>query len=156
MSPGSAGLVTAQLGHSWQGTPFEAPESPPLPPITECPTSWPLYRLFLGAPNLPPEKHSQPPLPKIWQTWPTWHSRDRLYTPHHAHSPKPTKSTTTSLLKVFLHSAATLHTYITASGSSAFTWKIGALTTRATSVGYGDERAMRGSVVKPICRSRRK
>lgn len=62
-----------------------------------------------------------------------------------------TKSTTTSLWKVLRHSAATLHTYTTASGSSALTWKMGALTTRATSVGYGEERAMRGSVVKPIC-----
>ena len=41
---------------------------------------------------------------------------------------------TTSLPNVDLHSAATLQTYVTASGSSAFTWKIGALTTRATSV----------------------
>lgn len=64
---------------------------------------------------------------------------------------KPTRSTTTSLWNVFLHSDATLHTYITASGSSAFTWKMGALTTRATSVGYGDERAILGSVVNPIC-----
>lgn len=46
-----------------------------------------------------------------------------------------TRSTTTSLWKVLLHSAATLHTYMTASGSSAFTWKMGAFTTRATSVG---------------------
>lgn len=46
-----------------------------------------------------------------------------------------TRSTTTSLWKVLLHSAATLHTYMTASGSSEFTWKMGAFTTRATSVG---------------------
>lgn len=32
------------------------------------------------------------------------------------------------------------------------TWKMGALTTRATSVGYGEERAIRGSVVNPIWR----
>ena len=36
---------------------------------------------------------------------------------------------TTSLWNVFLHSAATLHTCTTASGSSAFTWKMGAETT---------------------------
>lgn len=118
---------------------------------------------------------SQPRLSKILQTRRAQHSRDRLrpwaLAPASppppprprpparprplalASAPRPTRSTTTSLLKVFLHSAATLHTYITASGSSAFTWKMGALTTRATSVGYGEERAIRGSVVKPICKA---
>jgi len=62
-----------------------------------------------------------------------------------------TKSMTTSLLHSERHSAATLQTCITASGLSALTWKIGALTTLATSVQYGDERDERGSVVKPIC-----
>ena len=61
-----------------------------------------------------------------------------------------TRSITTSLPHSERHSAATLQTCITASGLSAFTWKIGALTTRATSVQYGDERDERGSVVKPI------
>ena len=40
-----------------------------------------------------------------------------------------TKSMTTSLPNSARHSAATLQTCITASGSSAFTWKIGASTT---------------------------
>jgi hypothetical protein len=57
---------------------------------------------------------------------------------------------TTSFPKVDLHSDATLHTYMTASGSSALTWKIGALTTRATSVQYGEDLATLGSVVNPI------
>ena len=46
----------------------------------------------------------------------------------------PTKSITTSLCQVALHSAAILETSITGSGSTAFTWNIGALTTRPTSV----------------------
>ena len=41
------------------------------------------------------------------------------------------------LCQVALHSAAILATSITASGSSAFTWKMGAFTTRPTSVQYG-------------------
>lgn len=61
-----------------------------------------------------------------------------------------TRSMTTSFLNVHRHSAATLATCRTDSTSSALTWKIGALTTRATSVQYGLERAIRGSVVKPI------
>ena len=36
---------------------------------------------------------------------------------------------------------------MTASGSSPLTWKMGALTTRATSVQYGEDREKRGSVV---------
>ncbi|KOC70757.1 hypothetical protein WH47_06797, partial [Habropoda laboriosa] len=45
-----------------------------------------------------------------------------------------TISITTSLWKVALHSAATLQTCITATGSSELTWKIGAFTTLATSL----------------------
>ena len=62
----------------------------------------------------------------------------------------PTRSITTSLCQVALHSAAILATSITASGSSAFTWKIGALTTRPTSVQYGLDLEYLGSVVNPI------
>ena len=61
-----------------------------------------------------------------------------------------TRSITQSEWKVALHSAATLQTWTTASGSSAFTWKMGAFTTRATSVQYGDDRENLGSVVNPI------
>lgn len=61
-----------------------------------------------------------------------------------------TRSMTTSLPHSARHSAATLQTCITASGSSALTWNMGAPTTLATSVQYGDEREERGSVVKPI------
>ena len=43
------------------------------------------------------------------------------------------------LCQVALHSAAILDTSITASGSSAFTWKIGALTTRPGVAGVGGE-----------------
>lgn len=83
---------------------------------------------------------------------------------------------TISLLNCALHSAATLQTCITASGSSALTWKIGASTTypqansiinivRATnnvishlftlaiSVQYGEEREYLGSVVNPTWKS---
>ena len=45
-----------------------------------------------------------------------------------------TMSMTTSLRNSARNSAATLHTWCTASGSSALTWKMGAFTTRATSV----------------------
>ena len=47
---------------------------------------------------------------------------------------EPTRSMTQSFPQSALHWAATLQTCMTASGSSAFTWKMGALTTRATSV----------------------
>ena len=47
---------------------------------------------------------------------------------------------TTSLCQVALHSAAMLDTSMTASGSSALTWKMGAFTTLPTSVQYGLER----------------
>lgn len=57
-----------------------------------------------------------------------------------------------TFLKVRRHSDATLHTNITASGSSLFTWKMGHPITRPISVQYGDDRDARGSVVKPICK----
>ncbi len=66
--------------------------------------------------------------------------------------PGLTRSMTTSLRQSARHWAATRHTCMTASGSSAFTWKMGAFTTRATSVQYGEEREHRGSVVNPICK----
>mmetsp|Transcript_9541 Transcript_9541/g.31135 ORF Transcript_9541/g.31135 Transcript_9541/m.31135 type:complete len:327 (-) Transcript_9541:591-1571(-) len=62
----------------------------------------------------------------------------------------PTMSITTSFLKVWRHSAASRQTRTTASTSSPLTWKMGACTAFATSVQYGVERDMRGSVVKPI------
>ena len=64
-----------------------------------------------------------------------------------------TRSMTTSLPQAARQSAATLQTCMTASGSSALTCNIGAPTTRATSVQYGDERQKRGSVVNPIYRT---
>src|SRR5919112_6171863 len=59
-------------------------------------------------------------------------------------------STTTGFWKRWRYSVATLAAKTTASGSSPFTWKIGASTILATSDGYGEEREKRGSVVKPI------
>ena len=80
----------------------------------------------------------------------TFHFTTSIFLLHHLLRSILTKSMTTSLPHSERHSAATLHTCITASGSSAFTWKMGAFTTRATSVQYGEDREERGSVVKPI------
>ncbi|CAB4876832.1 unannotated protein [freshwater metagenome] len=58
-------------------------------------------------------------------------------------------SITTSLLNSWRYSKAKRATRTHASGSSPFTWKIGACTVRATSVAYLDERAADGDVVNP-------
>ena len=58
-------------------------------------------------------------------------------------------SITTSLWNVWRYSKASRATRTQASGSSPFTWKIGAWTILATSVAYSDERADSGAVVKP-------
>ena len=58
-------------------------------------------------------------------------------------------SITTSLLNSWRYSNAKRATRTQASGSSPFTWKIGACTVRATSVAYLDERAAFGDVVNP-------
>jgi len=47
---------------------------------------------------------------------------------------------TTSLPNFWRYSVATFEAKTTASGSSPFTWKIGASTIRATSEGYGELR----------------
>mmetsp|Transcript_9838 Transcript_9838/g.19623 ORF Transcript_9838/g.19623 Transcript_9838/m.19623 type:complete len:257 (+) Transcript_9838:1362-2132(+) len=62
----------------------------------------------------------------------------------------PTMSTMTSLPNVCRNSAAIEQTQQTASRSSALTWKIGTEIDLATSEQYGEDRAKRGSVVKPI------
>jgi len=49
-------------------------------------------------------------------------------------------SMTTSLWNRWRYSKASFATRTHASGSSPFTWKIGASIILATSVGYGDER----------------
>ena len=49
-------------------------------------------------------------------------------------------SMTTGYWNFCRNSVATLAAYTTASGSSPFTWKIGASIILATSEGYGDER----------------
>ena len=59
-------------------------------------------------------------------------------------------STNTSRFQRTLKSRASCATMHTASGSSPFTWKIGASIIFATSVQYLVERASPGSVVKPI------
>ena len=51
-------------------------------------------------------------------------------------------------LTIFGRDPGNMH--VTASTSSALTWKIGAATTLATSEQYGDERECAGLVVKPI------
>ena len=56
---------------------------------------------------------------------------------------------TTSLWNGWRNSKASRATRTHASGSSPFTWKIGACTILATSVEYSDERAASGGVVKP-------
>ena len=56
---------------------------------------------------------------------------------------------TTSLWNRWRYSKASRATRTQASGSSPFTWKIGAWTILATSVEYSDERAYSGAVVKP-------
>ena len=56
---------------------------------------------------------------------------------------------TTSFLNAWRYSKASRATRMQASGSSPFTWKIGACTIRATSVQYSDERDDAGEVVKP-------
>jgi len=59
-------------------------------------------------------------------------------------------STTTSFRKRWRNSSAIPITRTHASGSLPFTWKIGACTMRATSVGYSVDRASTGAVVNPI------
>ena len=59
-------------------------------------------------------------------------------------------SMTTSLWNRWRYSYASRATRTQASGSSPFTWKIGACTILATSVAYWDERDCSGAVVKPI------
>ena len=56
---------------------------------------------------------------------------------------------TTSLRNAWRYSNASRPTRTTASGSSPFTWKIGAWIIRATSVAYTEERDEAGEVVKP-------
>ena len=56
---------------------------------------------------------------------------------------------TTSFLNSRRYSTASLATRTHASGSSPFTWKIGAAIIRAMSVQYSDERDADGEVVKP-------
>ena len=56
---------------------------------------------------------------------------------------------TTSLWNSWRKAKARRATRTQASGSSPLTWKIGAWTILATSVGYTDERAESGGVVKP-------
>ncbi len=56
---------------------------------------------------------------------------------------------TTSLWKVWRKVKARRAARTQASGSSPFTWKIGACTIFATSVGYTEVRADAGAVVKP-------
>ncbi len=58
-------------------------------------------------------------------------------------------SMTTSLRNSRRYSTASRATRTQASGSSPFTWKIGAWIIRATSVAYSDERDDDGDVVKP-------
>ena len=58
-------------------------------------------------------------------------------------------SMTTSLANSWRNSKAIRATRTTASGSSPFTWKIGAWIIRATSVQYTVERLYFGEVVKP-------
>ena len=58
-------------------------------------------------------------------------------------------SMTTSLSNAIRNSNASCATRTQASGSSPFTWKIGAWIIRATSVEYTDEREDAGAVVKP-------
>ena len=57
---------------------------------------------------------------------------------------------TTSLLYACRYWIASSATAMQASGSSAFTWKIGAWMNFAMSVQYSVLRASRGCVVKPI------
>ncbi len=57
---------------------------------------------------------------------------------------------TTSRPNSWRYSAANSATWMTASGSSPFTWKIGASIIFAMSVQYSVERPSFGSVVKPI------
>ncbi len=59
------------------------------------------------------------------------------------------RSITTSLWNAWRNSKASRATRTTASGSSPFTWKIGASIIRATSVQYIDEREEVGAAVKP-------
>src|SRR5690242_20782478 len=59
-------------------------------------------------------------------------------------------SMTTSFLNFCLKSIASRATHTAASGSSPFTWKIGAPIIFATSVQYSDDLASEGDVVKPI------
>ncbi len=59
------------------------------------------------------------------------------------------RSITTSLLNAWRNSNARRATRTTASGSSPFTWKIGASIMRATSVAYMEEREDSGAAVKP-------
>ena len=58
-------------------------------------------------------------------------------------------SMTTSLENAWRNSNARRATRTQASGSSPFTWKIGACTIFATSVAYSLERLWCGAVVKP-------
>src|SRR5437870_137810 len=58
-------------------------------------------------------------------------------------------STTTSLRNVCRNANASCITRTHASGSSPFTWKIGACTILATSVAYTAERPISGAVVNP-------
>jgi hypothetical protein len=59
-------------------------------------------------------------------------------------------SITTSRPNSWRKSSAMSVTNFTASGSSPFTWKIGASIIFATSVAYMDERPSSGKVVNPI------
>ena len=56
---------------------------------------------------------------------------------------------TTSLWKACRNPKASRAARAQASGSSPFTWKMGAWTILATSVGYTDVRAASGAVVNP-------
>ena len=58
-------------------------------------------------------------------------------------------STTTSLLNSCRKAKASRATRMQASGSSPFTWKMGAWIIRATSVQYIDDRDSVGEVVNP-------
>lgn len=65
------------------------------------------------------------------------------HTPHTAKGKDEHRERKDKQRKVFLtwrHSAASVHTRTTASTSSPFTWKMGALIDLATSVQYGEER----------------